>query len=53
MNRLAHVPEPDRSDRAAYGKYLVTVGYCEGCHTPDDGHGNPIPGMNFAGGVDT
>jgi hypothetical protein len=52
LEPLAHVPEPDRSDRVAYGKYLVTVGHCEGCHTPDDGHGNPIPGMNFAGGVD-
>jgi hypothetical protein len=48
----AHVPEPDRSDRLAYGKYLVTVGHCEGCHTPEDEHGNPIPGMTLAGGVD-
>ena len=40
---MAHVPEPDRSDRLAYGKYLVTVGHCEGCHTPEDEHGNPIP----------
>jgi mono/diheme cytochrome c family protein len=49
---LAHVPEPDRSDRLAYGKYLVTVGHCDGCHTPQDEKGNSIPGMAFAGGQD-
>jgi len=49
---LGHVPEPDRSDRLAYGKYLVTVGHCDGCHTPRDDRGNVIPGMDFAGGVD-
>ncbi|MFZ0998853.1 MAG: hypothetical protein WAO17_11680, partial [Candidatus Sulfotelmatobacter sp.] len=52
LEPLAHVPEPDRSDRLAYGKYLVTAGHCDGCHTPEDEHGNPIPGMSFAGGVD-
>jgi hypothetical protein len=52
LEALGHVPEPDRSDRVAYGKYLVTVGHCEGCHTPEDEQGNPIAGMNFAGGVD-
>ncbi|HEV3305064.1 MAG TPA: c-type cytochrome [Candidatus Sulfotelmatobacter sp.] len=52
LEPLAHVPEPDRSDRLAYGKYLVTAGHCDACHTPQDEHGNPIPGMDFAGGVD-
>jgi hypothetical protein len=52
LEPLAHVAEPDRSDRVAYGKYLVTVGHCDGCHTPQDVHGDPIPGMAFAGGVD-
>jgi mono/diheme cytochrome c family protein len=46
-----HVPEPERSDRVAYGKYLVTVGHCDGCHTPTDENFNPIPGMDFAGGT--
>jgi mono/diheme cytochrome c family protein len=32
-------------------KYLVTVGHCEGCHTPLDEHLQPIPGMAFAGGA--
>jgi mono/diheme cytochrome c family protein len=52
LELLAHVAEPDRSDRVAYGKYLVTVGHCEGCHTPTDEQGNQLPGLNFAGGVD-
>ncbi len=47
---LAHVPEPDRSDRVKYGKYLVTGGHCDACHTPTDEKGNPIPGMYLAGG---
>ena len=47
---LEHVPEPDKSDRTAYGKYLVTVGHCDSCHTPTDEQGNPISGMDFAGG---
>jgi hypothetical protein len=51
MPALPHVAEPDKSDRLAYGKYLVTVGHCAGCHTPVDEHFNPIPGMDFAGGV--
>jgi len=52
LEPLAHVPEPDHFNRLAYGKYLVTVGHCDGCHTPQDERGNPIPGMDFAGGVD-
>ena len=48
---LEHVPEPDKSDRVAYGKYLVTVGHCDACHTPVDEQFNPLPGMDFAGGA--
>lgn len=47
---VEHVPEPNRSDRVAYGKYLVTAGHCDLCHTAADEQGNPIPGMEFAGG---
>ncbi len=43
------VTAPDRSDRVAWGKYLVTLAGCEDCHTPND-RGQDIPGMNFAGG---
>ncbi len=45
------VAETDKSDRVAYGKYLVNAGHCAACHTPDDEQGNPIPGMDFAGGT--
>lgn len=45
------VSQPDHSDRVAYGKYLVTVGHCEICHTPLDEQGNPLPDMHFAGGA--
>ena len=48
---VEHVAEPDRSDRVAYGKYLVTAGHCDGCHTPTDAKGDPIPDMYLAGGV--
>lgn len=47
---VAHVAEPDRSDRVQYGKYLVTVGHCDACHTPQDEQGNNLPGMDFSGG---
>lgn len=52
LEPLAHVAEPDCSDRLACGKYLVTVGHCDGCHTPHDELGKPISGMDFAGGAD-
>jgi mono/diheme cytochrome c family protein len=45
------VSEPDKSDRVAYGKYLVNAGHCAACHTPTDEKGNSLPGMDFAGGV--
>ena len=45
-----HVPETDRTDRIAYGKYLVNAGHCTACHTPHNEQGAPIPGMDFSGG---
>lgn len=44
------VAAPDRSDEVAYGKYLTTIASCAECHTPKDAQGNPLPGMDFAGG---
>jgi mono/diheme cytochrome c family protein len=35
---------------AARGKYLVTIGVCESCHTPRDPKGNQIEGQRFSGG---
>jgi len=49
---VAHVAEPNKADRVAYGKYLATVGHCDGCHTPTDEKGDPLPGMYLAGGAD-
>ncbi len=42
-------PEPDRNNSIEYGKYLVTIADCAGCHTPSE-KGEPLPGMNYAGG---
>jgi hypothetical protein len=46
-----HVPPvSDAADHLAYGKYLVTIGGCRGCHSTEDARHRPIPGMEFAGG---
>jgi hypothetical protein len=47
----ASVPEPDVSTPEKRGKYLVTIAGCSDCHTPQDAHGQPLPGMDFAGGL--
>ena len=46
----APVPGPDVSTPAKRGAYLMTIGACTECHTPQDDHGQPIPGLEFAGG---
>ncbi len=46
------VKKPDISDRVEYGKYLTIAASCADCHTPLDGQGTPLPGMDFAGGMD-
>jgi mono/diheme cytochrome c family protein len=43
------VPTPKLSDGLAYGKYLVALGGCGDCHTPQE-KGKPVPGMEYAGG---
>jgi Cytochrome C oxidase, cbb3-type, subunit III len=47
----APVPEPDVSTPEKRGKYLVTVAGCTDCHTAQDAHGQPLPGMDFGGGL--
>jgi cytochrome c len=47
---VEHVPEPDRTDRIGYGKYLVNAGHCTGCHTPHNDQEIPLPDMDFSGG---
>jgi len=34
----------------ARGTYLVQMAACDGCHTPTDAQGNPLPGKALAGG---
>jgi mono/diheme cytochrome c family protein len=43
------VPPPERSNRLAYGQYLVTMAGCGDCHTPLK-RGQPVEGQAFAGG---
>jgi mono/diheme cytochrome c family protein len=58
LNRLNQsVPEPvnsavpasDQSSPQGRGEYLVRMGACAECHTPQE-KGQPITGMDFAGG---
>lgn len=44
------VSAPDPTDHMAWGKYLVTLGGCNDCHTVTD-KGKPLPGMELAGGA--
>ena len=44
------VSSPDPSDRLKYGQYLVTLGVCEDCHTPQE-RGQPVAGFAYAGGL--
>jgi hypothetical protein len=46
----APVPEPDLSQQVKRGEFLTGVANCADCHTPIDAHGQPIAGMDFAGG---
>ena len=43
------VPMPDASTPVTRGTYLVEMGGCTDCHTPQK-QGQPIKGMDFAGG---
>ncbi|MFN2532313.1 MAG: cytochrome c [Pyrinomonadaceae bacterium] len=43
------VPEPDQSTPVARGAYLVRMGSCADCHTPQN-RGQPIAGLDYAGG---
>ena len=47
---VGSVPPVDRADRVKYGEYLVAVGGCNDCHTPQE-KGQPVPGRFLAGGM--
>jgi hypothetical protein len=44
--------QPDPKDKGAYARYMVNACACYDCHTPVDAHGAPVPGMDFAGGME-
>ena len=44
------VPPPDMMNAVRRGDYLVKMGGCIDCHTPQD-KGQPMPGLEFAGGT--
>jgi mono/diheme cytochrome c family protein len=58
LNRLIMgVPQPveapvhaDLSTPEKRGEYIVNLAVCSECHTPMDGKGNKVAGMDFAGG---
>ena len=43
---------PSPEDKVAYGKYMTEAALCGDCHTPIDDRGTPLPGMEFAGGME-
>ncbi len=43
---------PSKDDQVAYGKYMTKAALCSDCHTPIDEQGTPLPGMDFAGGME-
>lgn len=40
---------PDKTDKVAYGEYMITMSGCFECHTQQD-KGTPVAGMEYAGG---
>jgi mono/diheme cytochrome c family protein len=44
------VPSHPSSTAAERGEYLMTLAGCKICHTPVDDRGQPLPGLEFAGG---
>jgi mono/diheme cytochrome c family protein len=44
------VPDPDRKDRVAYGRYMAEIAGCRDCHTPVNSRGAYLKGLTFAGG---
>src|SRR4029077_15045658 len=41
---------PDLSTPEKRGGYMSRMAGCADCHTPQDAHGAPLPGMEWAGG---
>jgi len=43
---------PSPQDKVAYGRYMTRSALCADCHTPIDDQGTPLPGRDFAGGME-
>lgn len=48
----SHQQRPSPQDTIAYGRYMTRISLCSDCHTPIDDRGTPLPGMDFAGGME-
>ncbi len=48
----SHQQRPSPQDKIAYGRYMTRISLCSDCHTPIDDRGTPLPGMDFAGGME-
>lgn len=48
----SHTVRPSPQDKLAYGRYMTRIALCADCHTPIDQQGTPLPGMDFAGGME-
>lgn len=50
--RAALQPRPDTADEIAYGGYMTNAAACFDCHSPLGEKGQPISGLEFAGGFE-
>src|SRR4029077_6394583 len=44
------VPPANPANQRSYGEYLVTIAYCDECHTPQEKGGSPDLLRRYAGG---
>jgi mono/diheme cytochrome c family protein len=50
LSMLASAAQAQGPSEVERGKYLVTIGICESCHTPKDASGHAVPSRYLAGG---
>jgi len=48
---IEHPVAPDLSTPEKRGQYIATMAVCAECHSTNDGQGNMVKGMDFAGGT--
>jgi hypothetical protein len=52
INTYQPPKQVNKENTIEYGKYLVTLASCADCHTPTNEKMEPLPGMDFAGGME-